>query len=132
MNCYQLLLRLRHPRTLRIGALGSFTFPAGYYLYSGSARRNLTARLARHCRREKPLRWHIDYLTSHEDVEVIGTRTFHGTECELNQGVPGRIIAPGFGASDCRSGCGAHLKYLGRARPALAQEQKPPGQSVRG
>ena len=38
---------------LRIGALGSFTFRAGVYLYVGSAQRNLTARVERHGRKDK-------------------------------------------------------------------------------
>ncbi len=49
---------------LRVGALGSFEFVAGVYLYVGSAQRNLMARIERHSRRAKPLRWHIDYLSA--------------------------------------------------------------------
>jgi len=33
--------------------------------------------------------------------------------CASNRAVRGRVVASGFGASDCRAGCGAHLKYLG-------------------
>ncbi len=57
---YQLLIRIGRPIRLRIGALGVQEFPAGHYLYTGSARRNLEARIHRHLRREKKLRWHID------------------------------------------------------------------------
>jgi Uri superfamily endonuclease len=39
-------------------------------------------------------------------------------ECEVNQAHPGVVLVPGFGASDCRNGCGSHLKYLGPL-PAL-------------
>ena len=118
-NCYQLLIRLRQACRIQVGKLGRFDFEAGYYIYSGSAKRNLEARVARHCRKQKPLRWHIDYLTSQPQAEVIETRTFVGDECQLNQACKGTIPAPGFGASDCHQGCGAHLKYLGRKRPAL-------------
>jgi len=112
-NSYQLLIYLKKARRIQVGALGRFHFAAGYYLYSGSAKRNLQARLARHCRRDKPLRWHIDYLTSLPQATVVETRVFHDDECRLHQGSPGEEVVPGFGASDCSSGCGAHLKYLG-------------------
>ena len=59
---YQLHIRLSRPICCQIGRLGRFDFPAGRYLYTGSARRNMAARLTRHLQREKPLRWHIDYL----------------------------------------------------------------------
>jgi Uri superfamily endonuclease len=69
---YQLRILVLHPLRLRVGALGEFDFPAGQYLYTGSARRNLEARIARHLRRDKPLRWHIDYLLTAEGVRVLG------------------------------------------------------------
>jgi Uri superfamily endonuclease len=116
-DSYQLLIHLDDCCCIQVGALGQFTFEAGYYLYSGSAKRNLQARLARHCRKNKPLRWHIDYLTSQAKAKVIETNTFSGDECQLNQDCTGSVIAPGFGASDCNNGCGAHLKYLGKKRP---------------
>jgi Uri superfamily endonuclease len=34
-------------------------------------------------------------------------------ECRLNQASGGQVLVRGFGASDCRAGCGAHLKYRG-------------------
>ena len=45
-----------------VGGLGTFDFPAGCYVYTGSPKRNLHARVARHHSRGKRLRWHIDYL----------------------------------------------------------------------
>lgn len=114
---YQLIIRLKQPSQIQVGALGSFNFEPGYYVYSGSAKRNIEARLARHCRKDKPLRWHIDYLTSHPQAEVIETLSFVADECQLNQACAGTIVVAGFGSSDCRSGCGAHLKYLGMKRP---------------
>ena len=104
---YHLVLSLGREVTLRVGKLGRFTFPAGYYsiscitvtpvmqemahrrhakhsarrsrrppvasccitlkqetlyVYTGSARGGLEARIARRRRREKRMRWHIDYL----------------------------------------------------------------------
>ncbi len=113
MQTYQLLIRLKRPVNIVIGALGKHPFAAGDYIYTGSAKRNIDKRVARHCRKRKTKRWHIDYLTSHPAARVIETRLFSVEECRLNQESAGDITIPGFGASDCRHGCGAHLKYLG-------------------
>lgn len=94
--------------------MGSFKFDAGVYLYVGSAQRNLTARIERHGRRGKPLRWHIDYLSAKAQmigaVLVLGTRLH---ECELARKVAALLTrsVPGFGSSDC--GCEGHLFYAG-------------------
>lgn len=109
---YQLLIDL--PRRLRveIGRLGVVELPAGRYVYTGSARRGLAARIARHLRADKPRRWHIDWLTTAAGVTVRERLRSARSECALNQATPGTIVVAGFGASDCRAGCGAHLKRL--------------------
>jgi Uri superfamily endonuclease len=111
---YQLLIELARPVTVTVGRLGTFGFAAGRYIYTGSARRNLEARIARHLRAEKTLRWHIDYLLAVAGVRVLSVRRSRHAECALNQATGGTIPIPGFGASDCRARCGSHLKYLGR------------------
>ncbi|MGP1676683.1 MAG: GIY-YIG nuclease family protein [Burkholderiales bacterium] len=116
MISYQLRIAVARPVRLRIGRLGRFLFPAGRYIYTGSARRNLEARIARHLRKEKALRWHIDWLLSAPGVEVVSVRRSGEGECALNRKAAGAIVAPGFGASDCRKGCGSHLRYLGDGR----------------
>lgn len=108
---YQLHIRLRQSHSLTIGKLGTFDFPAGIYIYTGSARRNMEARIERHLRREKRLRWHIDFLTTCPDAEIIQIDQFGLPECQLNQATAGSILIHGFGASDCRNRCGSHLKY---------------------
>ena len=113
---YQLEIEVEHPVRLAVGRLGEFLFPAGRYIYTGSARRNMEARIARHLRMEKKLRWHMDWLLAGRGVKVVGVRRSRAAECGLNQSVRGRIVAPGFGASDCRAGCGSHLRYLGELR----------------
>ncbi len=110
---YQLLIHLARPARLRIGALGVYDFPAGRYVYTGSARRNFEARIARHLRRVKRLRWHIDYLLADPGAEVVDVVRSSLSECELNQRNGGNIVVAGFGAGDCRAGCGSHLKYWG-------------------
>jgi Uri superfamily endonuclease len=111
---YQLLIEIARPlRALTIGRLGKFAFPAGRYIYTGSAKRNFEARVARHLRREKTLRWHIDYLLAAPGVSIVGVRRYVEGECALNQATPGRVVVQGFGASDCRMDCGSHLKQVG-------------------
>lgn len=120
---YHLILRLGRATSLPIGKLGTFSFPPGYYVYTGSALNNLQARINRHRRRHKKLRWHIDYLRCKAELVAIriypislrsASTTAFRTECLLNQRVqdlPGaQISVPGFGSSDCR--CRSHLTYF--------------------
>ena len=111
---YQLFIEVGRPVRVAVGRLGEFHFPAGRYVYSGSARRNLEARIARHLRAEKTLRWHIDYLLAARGVSVTAVKHSVRGECVLNRSAGGTIVAAGFGASDCREACGSHLRYLGR------------------
>jgi sugar fermentation stimulation protein A len=107
---YILILRLPAGRTLNIGKLGRVKFKAGYYLYAGSARKNLTQRLERHKRDRKRLFWHIDYLRAHAEVHLaLPIRASDPLECELAQGLKkiSHWEVPGFGCSDCS--CDTHL-----------------------
>jgi Uri superfamily endonuclease len=116
---YQLWIELVRPISIRIGRLGRFRFPPGWYVYTGSAKRNLPARVARHCQRSKKLRWHIDYLLAnrHAHIRQVLTRPWRpGGECRWHRATalaPGATIpVPGFGSSDCR--CPAHLVRIPR------------------
>ena len=113
---YQLRINVERPVRIHVGRLGLFLFPAGRYVYTGSAKRNLEARIARHLRKEKALRWHIDWLLSASGVKVATVKRSSESECMLNQKVVGIVVVPGFGASDCRNGCGSHLHYLSGSR----------------
>ena len=110
---YQLMMVLGRSTWLRIGALGRFRFPAGRYIYTGSARRAMEARIRRHLSVRKTRHWHIDYLLAHPAVQIDQVKRSRMAECRKNQLTTGEIVVPGFGASDCRRGCGSHLKYLG-------------------
>ena len=112
---YQLAIVLAAPARIEIGRLGVYEFPAGRYIYTGSAKRNIEARIARHLRRDKRLHWHIDYLLALLEASVDGVQRSDLAECVLNRQTAGTLLVPGFGASDCRHGCGSHLKYLGAA-----------------
>ncbi|MFH1603753.1 MAG: GIY-YIG nuclease family protein [Pseudomonadota bacterium] len=113
---YQLRIDVKRPVRVRVGRLGHFLFPAGRYVYTGSAKRNLEARIARHLRKQKALRWHIDWLLSAPGVGIAAVKRSGKVECALNQEIVGTDVVPGFGASDCRKGCGSHLRYLGECR----------------
>jgi Uri superfamily endonuclease len=113
---YQLHIQAARPVRVRVGRLGEFLFPAGAYVYTGSARRKPEARIARHLRKEKALRWHIDWLLTAPGVAVARVERSVESECALNRKVGGTVPVPGFGASDCRNGCGSHLRYLGPGR----------------
>lgn len=116
---YALVLELGRARNLKIGRLGEVTLPSGVYAYTGSAfgSGGLRSRLGRHLRGDGVKHWHIDYVRAAAKVQncfytVSDTRL----ECVWSQALaalPGAMIpVPGFGASDCRSGCGAHLIAL--------------------
>ena len=108
---------LPRARPISVGKLGRFLFQRGFYFYVGSAQRNLSTRLERHSKKTKPLRWHIDYLST--KAEMLGAITVAGPrqhECELAEELGGmfELAAPNFGASDCR--CGGHLFYTTELR----------------
>lgn len=115
---YALVLSLESERKIAVGKLGRFIFPAGYYIYVGSARGGISQRVQRHLRgggegSGKKLRWHIDYLIQQAKViEVWYTEDsqeclWASTASEMNQG---QILISGFGSSDCR--CPSHLIYF--------------------
>lgn len=112
---YQLHIRLAQPLRVQVGRFGQFDFPAGEYVYTGSALRNFEARVARHLRSDKRLRWHVDYLLAAPGVTVAEVVRSCEPECALNQATAGEMLVAGFGASDCRQGCGSHLKFQGAA-----------------
>jgi len=108
---YQLEIELQRAVRCRIGRLGIFVFPKGRYVYTGSARRNVAARIARHLAKAKRRHWHIDYLLARPEARVRRALSFAAGECDVNRRTRGTIAVPGFGSSDCRAGCGAHLKF---------------------
>ena len=95
---------------------------AGTYVYTGSARRGLEARLARHLRSSKRLHWHVDHLLAVPGVRIVAVRRSRLAECRLQALTPGRPVLPGFGASDCRAGCGSHLRRVGAAMATASRE----------
>ena len=113
---YQLQIIVQSGFSVSVGALGIVNFQVGKYIYTGRASKHLNHRIIRHCKKEKPFRWHIDYLTSQPEVEIKSVNIISENpekECEINKSIemlPGSIIPlKGFGSSDCQSGCTSHL-----------------------
>lgn len=102
-----------------VGSLGTIALQAGWYLYVGSAKRGLTARLNRHRRRgRKNLHWHIDYLREVtrwvEDYPIRKPSDAEYSDGELVAAFAtiADSTVPGFGASD--SSADSHLFYFSR------------------
>ncbi|MFN3532049.1 MAG: GIY-YIG nuclease family protein [Candidatus Brocadia sp.] len=112
---YCLVVQLLQRSHIRIGCLGTFHFPAGFYVYVGSAQGNLKRRIERHLRQKKRIHWHIDYLLRHG--QIVSVYTYAGKkdkECMLSHKI-GNIknaVVPvkGFGSSDCS--CHSHLYFF--------------------
>ena len=112
MQSYQLFINLSEVINIQIGRLGIFRIPKGMYLYTGSARRNMDKRIARHLSRNKNLHWHIDYLLANEHAKIIKVIKSELGECNLNKNINGKSIIKGFGSSDCKESCKSHLKLV--------------------
>ncbi len=109
-GAYVLAISLSELVVVSIFRKPSATLAPGCYLYCGSAKGpgGLAARLARHMRHGKAIRWHVDGLT--EAGTVLGAWTFPGgDECDLVAALS-HLPAPieGFGSTDCRR-CRSHL-----------------------
>jgi histidyl-tRNA synthetase len=105
-------IELTDKAAVRLSGRSLITLPAGRYLYCGSAKGpgGLKARLSRHIRRGKSVRWHVDQLT--EQGLVVGSWIFlGGDECEVVQMCSHlRMPVAGFGSSDCAT-CRSHLLF---------------------
>ena len=115
---YTVILSWGGRPVVRIGKLGRFRLLEGCYLYTGSAlgvgALSLQGRIARHKRRSKTLRWHVDYLTSNKNCRFAGAFyvvSNRRLECKINRLISLRLHAvptvPKFGSSDCN--CPSHL-----------------------
>ena len=123
---YALFLDLEEELLTEVGALGLCTFPGGVHVYAGSAKNGLRARLARHVRREKPVHWHVDRLTTAAGCRVLGAVVFTSPvleECHIVGslgGVENAEVRPlRFGASD--HGCRGHLVWMGEEDPGVRE-----------
>jgi Uri superfamily endonuclease len=109
-GAYLLVIDLQRAVALTLPGRPTVRLPPGIYLYCGSARGpgGLRARIGRHLRRGKRIRWHVDHLT--EEARLCGALLYADrSECRLVTALA-HLPAPvaGFGSSDCRR-CRAHL-----------------------
>jgi len=116
---YTLVISLLKKQWIKVGGLGLSLFPAGTYLYTGSAMNGLKSRLARHLKKRKPSHWHIDYLLKCSEAQIRKILLYPPApdqECRQNRRIsalPGsKVVLKGFGSSDCRGGCLDHLVYF--------------------
>lgn len=112
---YNLIIKLSNSKKIRAGRLGTFIFPKGFYVYTGSAQNNLEKRINRHLSNCKKFHWHIDYLLSY--AKIIKVFRYVGDkkdECKLNQLISrndsAHHLVNRFGSSDCN--CFTHLYYF--------------------
>jgi Uri superfamily endonuclease len=97
-----------------VGARGCQTFERGWFAYVGSALVARDARVARHLRANKRLRWHADYLLAIYPGRRAWLLDTSLSECALVDVLAGQTGAQravaGFGAGDCH--CAGHLLRL--------------------
>ncbi len=114
-SSYLLVIRTLSPIEVGSGRRRWY-FDSGYYIYVGSARVSKPyVRVLRHFLKEKRRRWHVDYLTSEEHVEVVLGLILYGVSENSLYRCLARVwsfepVAPGFGASDFQD----HLTHLFR------------------
>ncbi len=113
-GAYCLLINIPAPVNVTVGALGPMHFTKGSYVYVGSAMKGLSARIARHKRKQKRLHWHIDYLLAAKGVKITKT-VKHPDNIKRECQIASRYLqtaqpVKNFGCSDCA--CPAHLFKL--------------------
>lgn len=111
---YVLVMEALNPSMVQVGKLGEIQLIPGLYYYGGSAKRGLAARIERHFKESKKTYWHIDYMTTHPQVDIVEAWCYPD-QADIEHQLSGLDdtflddIPRGFGAGDCQSGCPAHL-----------------------
>jgi Uri superfamily endonuclease len=119
---------LKQDIAITVGVLGILSLPAGSYAYVGSAfgSGGIRSRVNHHLTPSAKPHWHFDslkpYITIHA---VLWQSSADRMECEWVH----RLLdlpdstAPiaGFGSSDCRNGCPAHLLSTRLCPASIAQ-----------
>ncbi len=121
---YVLVINVLKRIVTSIKSLGTVTFEPGTYIYIGSANvKNPLARVLRHFRKDKKIKWHIDYLTTAPEVRIQVAITCYGLaedsiyEVMLKQPYVSVALRK-FGSTD-RRGHLTHLFKLGRRHDML-------------
>ncbi len=112
-------MKLSEEKTIQIGKLGTYRFRKGFYIYVGSAMgkysTSLFGRINRHISEQKKKFWHIDFLLMQSKImDIFWVISRENIECELNKQILNcnvQIPVNGFGSSDCKYHCKAHLSF---------------------
>ena len=110
-----MVIKIFEDLKIRVGRLGEVSFKEGDYIYIGSAKGCLEARLRRHLRKDKKIYWHIDYLIKSKKTKILQIWIIDKKmECQTAevfcQDPTTEIIKKGFGSSDCK--CLSHFFYI--------------------
>ena len=113
---YILIFWLEGQKYLSVGKLGPLEFPAGIYIYCGSARGagGIQARIKHHAKISARPFWHVDYVKNVSKIMAVGFEIgSERLECTwagiLENHKQFQIIRSGFGSSDCL--CTTHFYY---------------------
>lgn len=111
---YLILFYVHQSRIIKVGAMGNVYLVPGYYVYAGSAKQNMSARLKRHRTIRKTKRWHLDYLRPALKWQwSMKCRQFDG-ECalvgQLRQHFNTETVQKKLGSTDCK--CDTHFLKL--------------------
>ena len=108
---YILLIENKKEKKAKIGRLGRLEFRRGKYLYVGSGRQNLKARINRYLSKRKNIFWHIDYFLESGDTEIKKIWISQTDECQIARVLSryGKAFER-FGCSDCK--CNSHFFYV--------------------
>ena len=110
-----MVIKISEDLKIRVGRLGEVSFKEGDYIYIGSAKGCLEARLRRHLKKDKKIYWHIDYLLKSKKTKILQIWIIDKKmECQTAevfcQDPTTEIIKKGFGSSDCK--CLSHFFYI--------------------
>jgi Uri superfamily endonuclease len=76
----------------------------------------LIHRVTRHSKKDKKVKWHIDYFSILDSVKTLKVFLFYNkNECEINSFFyfnGGKSIIKKFGSTDCKSNCPSHFLYF--------------------
>lgn len=117
---YVVAARLPRRERLAVAAHSVLDLDRGWYAYIGSAQRGRRARVARHMRAGKPLRWHADYLFSQHPAT-------HAWSIDVPPSAPTSRSA--CASAECA--LADALVRAGGARPAVAATTAPGSSSAR-
>jgi sugar fermentation stimulation protein A len=109
------------PFKVMIGRLGQAQIEKGLCLYTGSALgrggSSIEKRVSRHYRKNKRIKWHVDFLTVRPEIVVkmaVCLESSERFECRISQLIISKLHAKPLvlraGATDCS--CDGHLLFL--------------------